>query len=325
MVRAGMEETVAALLDQSIAEPTRRRYDSAWKKYVTWCSGLGESPLPVTEELATCYVVTLAREGLRMETVKYHLAGLRRAQIIAGLAPPEWGAMARLVMVRKGLIRVEATGETEKLKREPVTWRHLEAMKEAWDDESDRGVMLWAAACMCFFGCLRAGEALAPETGEFDPKAHLGWEDVQLQSAASPKWIRVRIKESKTDRLRKGAYVRLPRTDKEICPVVAVLQFMIGRKAGPGPFFTGGSGVGLTRREFVAEVRAALARRGVSSEGISGHSFRIGAATEAARSGASDEEVKALGRWRSREYKGYIRRDEGDQAAAAKRWCKAEK
>ncbi len=43
---------------------------------------------------------------------------------------------------------------------------------------------------------------------------------------------------------------------------------------------------------------------------------------------ASDEEVKALGRWRSREYKGYVRREEGDQAASAKKWAetvKAEK
>ncbi len=318
-----MEETIDALLDQSIAESTRRRYDSAWKRYAAWCSELGERSLPVTEELAMGYVVALARDGLQTETVKYHLAGLRRAQIKAGMAPPEWGVMARLVMLRKGLARVEATGEKEKLRREPVTWNHMRALKEAWVAKGERGTMLWAAACMCFFGCLRAGEALAPETGEFDEKAHLGWEDVQLQDAVSPKWIRVRIKESKTDRLRKGAYVRLPRTDAEICPVVAVLEFMIVRKVGPGPFFMNGEKVGLTRRVFVAEVKKALAESGVPDAGISGHSFRIGAATAAARSGASDEEVKALGRWRSREYKGYIRREEGDQAAAAEKWSKS--
>ncbi len=120
----------------------------------------------------------------------------------------------------------------------------------------------------------------------------------------------------------------LPRTDLEICPVRAVLEFMVVRKAGPGPFIRDREKGGLTRRDFVSEVRKALAERGMPDAGISGHSFRIGAATAAAVSGASDEEVKALGRWRSREYKGYVRREEGDQAASAKKWAetvKAEK
>ena len=63
-----MEETVGFVLDQSIAEPTRRRYASAWKKYSDWCSQLGEAPLPITEDKAMAYVVMLTREGLRVGT-----------------------------------------------------------------------------------------------------------------------------------------------------------------------------------------------------------------------------------------------------------------
>lgn len=314
-----MEQTVDGLLDLAVAGTTLKRYVSVWKRYTEWCGGLGEQPLPVTEELAMGYVVSLARDSMKAGTIKYHLAGLRMVQVRAGMAPPDWGAMARLSMLRKGLARAQATGDAEKLHREPVTWKHMAALKTVWDGDGERGVMLWAAACTCFFGCLRAGEALAPEAGHFDDKAHLSWEDVQMEQVPSPRWIRVRIKESKTDRLRKGAYVRLPRTDADICPVVAVLRYMAARKAGPGPFFRTEGGRGLTRRVFVSEVKAALVKHGIPHQGISGHSFRIGAATEAARSGASDEEVKALGRWRSREYRGYIRREEGDQAAAANR------
>ncbi len=74
----------------------------------------------------------------------------------------------------------------------------------------------------------------------------------------------------------------------------------------------------------MAEVRKALAEKGMPDVGISGHSFRIGAATAAAESGATDE-VKALGRWKSRESKDYIRREEGEQAASAKKWTEAVK
>ncbi len=174
--------------------------------------------------------------------------------------------------------------------------------------------MLWACACMCFFGCMRAGEALSPEGVAFDKKAHLTWVDVQLEDARIPNWIRVRIKESKTDRSRAGAFATLHKTGLDICPVMVVLVFMGERAAGPGPFFKDEKGVSLTRREFVAEVKKVLTAKGIPSAGISGHSFRIGSATAAALSGATDEEVKVLGRWRSREYRSYIRREEGDQA-----------
>ena len=118
------------------------------------------------------------------------------------------------------------------------------------------------------------------------------------------------------DRMRVGAFVTLQRTDLDICPVKAVLKFMAVRVPGPGPFFTGQDGVGLTRRDFVVEVRKAMVEKGIPEAGISGHSIRIGAATAAAAArGASEEDVKALERWRSREYKGYIRREEGDQVA----------
>ncbi len=94
-------------------------------------------------------------------------------------------------------------------------------------------------------------------------------------------------------------------------------EVMVDRKAGPGPFFMDKDKVGLTRRMFVREVNGALVKRGLPSEGISGHSFRIGAASAAAAGGASDEEIKVLGRWKSREYKHYIRRDGAEQAGAA--------
>lgn len=161
---------------------------------------------------------------------------------------------------------------------------------------------------------------MTPEGVQFDAKAHLAWEDVQLEDAPSPRWIRLRIKESKTDRLRAGEFVALQRTDGCICPVKAMLEFMAVRGPGPGPFFSGEEGQGLSRRSFVAEVKRALEKEGLAAEGISGHSFRIGAATAAAEVGASEDDVKALGRWKSREYRGYIRRDEGTQAASAKKW-----
>ena len=59
--------------------------------------------------------------------------------------------------------------------------------------------MLWAAACMCFFGFLRMGEAVVPSAAAYDPDVHLSKADVKADSRSKPSYIEVRIKASKTD------------------------------------------------------------------------------------------------------------------------------
>jgi len=322
VVRAAVESAAEFYFDRGIAESTAKRYAAVWKKYVCVCKCMGWTPLPTTEEKAIAYVVSLAAEGVQAATVKYHLAGIRQAQIKAGLKAPDWGAMAKLSQIRTGIARHRAVSGPSVAVRNPVTLGHLKAMQAVWKKCGGRGVMLWAAACMCFFGCLRAGEALAPDAGGFDSNAHLTFDDVRVDDLEKPRVVLVRIKESKMDRLRRGATVSLGWTGEGICPVKAVLHFIVQRKSGPGPFFSDEAGKALTRREFVSEVKKALSSAGMTNHDISGHSFRIGAATAAAQSGASVDEIKALGRWKSREYQGYVRRGDGGQSSLAKKLAK---
>ncbi len=140
-----------------------------------------------------------------------------------------------------------------------------------------------------------------------------------VDSLEKPRLISIHIKESKTDRLRKGATVTLGWKGENLSPVKALLAFMMLRKAGPGPFFRAQSGEALKRKGFVAEVKKALVCAAMQCHDISGHSFRIGAATAAAQNRTSDSEIKDFGRWRSREYQGYIRRDGVAGAALSKK------
>ncbi len=110
--------------------------------------------------------------------------------------------MAKLGQIHMSLARHRAVQGARAIDRSPVKPRHMRALQEVWRVQGSRGFMLWEAACMFFFRSLRAGEALAPEGGEFDPKAHLTFDDIEVDSLEKPRVVRVRIKESKTDRLR---------------------------------------------------------------------------------------------------------------------------
>lgn len=140
--------------------------------------------------------------------------------------------------------------------------------------------MLWAAACMSFFGHFRAGEVVVPSVSGFDPDIHLAVGDVRVDNVADPAYLEVRLKALKTD----------------LCPVAAVLGYMMIRSGSAGPFFRFQDGRPLTWARFVKAVRVALSAAGVNPRQYSSHSFRIRAATTAGMQGVLDLLVKTLGR-----------------------------
>ena len=146
-----------------------------------------------------------------------------------------------------------------------------------------------------------------PSDGAYDPSAHLSYGDVRTDSLVNTSYITVTIKASKTDPFRKGVTVHIGATKSQLCPVAAVLAYMVQRGSQAGPFFLFEDGRRLTRDRLVAEVRRALERAGVDPSHYSSHSFRIGAATTAAACGLQDSLIKTLGRWESAAYTVYIR------------------
>ena len=94
------------------------------------------------------------------------------------------------------------------------------------------------------------------------------------------------------------------KTGDTICPVSAMLNYLLARGAGPGPLFRFNDGKLLTKARFVSQVREVTA--GVDGKSYLGHSFSRGAATTAAKVGVEDSTIKMLGRWRSDAYQLYI-------------------
>ena len=158
----------------------------------------------------------------------------------------------------------------------------------------------------------RSGEIVVPSDSEYDPTTHLSYGDVRLDNAINPQFLEVTIKASKTDPFRKGVQIYLGRTDSDLCPVAATLNYMVRRGNDSGPFFRYSRSRFLTRERFVSEVRRALAAAGIDSSKYAGHSFRIGAASTAARCGLQDSLIKTLGRWESFAYTLYVRTSRED-------------
>ncbi len=316
----GLGRVVDFYVGQALADSTRRSYLSAKKRYLNFCTLHKVTPIPTNEQLLCHYVAFLAKSGLAASSIKCYLAAMRNLQITEGKGDPNMSAMSKLDLVVRGVKRTQAR-DGQRRPRHPITPELLLMLRKAWLDPArgHDGVMLWAVASLCFFGFLRSGEVTIPTDTSFDKAVHLTFEDFAVDNLKDPTMVRARLKSSKTDPFRKGVDIVVGRTGNRICPVAAMLGYLRARGAGPGPLFRFKEGKPLTKPRFVSQVRETLQARGIDGSSYSGHSFRSGAATTAARAGVEDSTIKMLGRWKSDAYQLYIKTPRHHLAAISTR------
>ena len=183
---------------------------------------------PTSERTLTHFVAALHQNGLAASTVKSYLAAVRYSHIALGLGDPQIGDMSHLEHVVKGLKKSTLQSSRTCL---PITPAILRKLKAVWQQRPNKhdASMLWAISCLCFFGFLRIGEAVAPSDMDFDPETHMGYGDVKVNNTSNPQYIAAYIKASKTDPFRKGVTVYLGTTGLDLCPVAATLNYMVRR------------------------------------------------------------------------------------------------
>jgi len=91
----------------------------------------------------------------------------------------------------------------------------------------------------------------------------------------------------------------LGKTNDDLCPVTALLQYLAMRGGLPGALFQWQDGTPLSKIKFVEAVQQALSAANLPAQQHAGHGFRIGAATTSAMMGLQDSTIQMLGRWKS--------------------------
>lgn len=265
--------------------------------------------MPATETVLCRFVSYLAKAELKLGTIKVYLSAIRYLHIEEGENDPFLPTLHRLHYILQGVKRSQAEKGTERRARLPITPDILRRIKRVWDKSASdyNTIMLWAACCLGFFGFLRTGEMTVPGDGSYDKACHLSREDIAVDNPANPGVIRITIKQSKTDPFRKGVDLFIGKTASDICPVKALLKYLVVRGRAQGPLFIYEDGAYLTRQKLVDALRGVLKKAGLDPSKYCGHSFRIGAATTAAERGMEDAVIKTLGRWRSLAYLEYVK------------------
>ena len=157
------------------------------------------------------------------------------------------------------------------------------------------GAMLWAACLIAYYAFMRVSEFTTPCAISYKPDNSLMRSDIKLKN----KVISINIRRSKTDQYRQGKKAIIAENKTLLCPVKALKKYLKYRGINEGPLFIFESGEYLTPKTFNKFIKSVLK----SEHGkFTSHSFRIGAASAAAKAGCPKYIIKQAGRWRSDVY-----------------------
>jgi len=183
-----LDGVVCSLYQAGLAPSTQKAYSAGKKQFLSFCDRAGLTPLPVSETKMCQFVTFLKEEGLRHQMAKSYLSAVQHLQISQDYGDPKMSSIPKLELVIRGMKRLQASLPTRP--RLPITpdilWKIWDCNQE-WDH-----IMLWAAMCLCFFGFLRSGEAVVPDTG-FDPSQHLSYQDIAMDNTLQPSYVQVTI------------------------------------------------------------------------------------------------------------------------------------
>jgi integrase len=289
---------------------TRKTYSTGQRSFINFTRlyslyNINGDILPATQPAIMSWVASLGGK-VQPKTIKAYLSAVRSLHVDADLpfTVCESPIVQRLI---RGIKRFH--GERDRKPVQPITRSILLALLAQLHPNIVPGhTTLYAAYCLAYAGLLRSGEITAG-SGKSSASLNLTRNAVQFfPDFNNCTHLVLHLPALKTDPFRKGVSITMAAAPGHAsCPVAAIKRLFTELPCtGKAPLFEGLDGKPLHYNAFVAGVRTALTAAGINPSGFAGHSFRRGAATEAAAAGYSDYEIQLLGRWRSDSYKLYI-------------------
>ncbi|XP_073470547.1 integrase/recombinase xerD homolog [Aquarana catesbeiana] len=286
-------------IKRSVSENTWASYNRVWQEWISFVQALGEDPVGQgVSSLLLYYVVQKLDEGVSVSRMNTQLAGLAFLFKLQGQpdVTKEFWVRQALKGYRRAVVKRDS--------RRPVTFEILRGIVDKLGVvcSSEYEVVLFKVAfVLAFFGAFRIGELVSPSK---KVQGGIRLQEVQLDEEG----VSIFLRKSKTDQGGRGRMVRIyPIHGSPQCPVGTVREFLKVRPDFQGPLLVHQKGTWLSRFQFVAVFKKCLQGLGLEEKDFSSHSFRIGAATEAARLGLDVEVIKRIGRWESNRFQSYVR------------------
>jgi len=269
---ADAPDRIAALVEASIADNTRRAYRSDLAHFEAWGGQLPAGPAVVASYLAA------HTETLSVATLVRRLATISKAHEARGLPNPCRSEIVRATLRGVKRKRGIAQREAKPLLREDL-FRVLDAMGDGVKGARDRALLL-----IGFAGGFRRSELVGLDCADIE-RVRQG--------------LIITLRRSKTDQEGAGRKVGLPFGRTRHCPILALDRWLTVAGIDEGPIFRPVDRHGHVAAERLCGeavslvVKERVAAAGIDPTCFSGHSLRAGFATSAAQAGVPSFKIRA--------------------------------
>lgn len=300
---------------------------TSWKSYASAINNLQrcnkdldcELSLPFSKSDTLMFIGWILSKKLKSSTASKYLSGIRTWHLANGWDEP----MLRDPLVKQvldGAANFDKLQQKEKKDRRlPMTIVAMKLLnklisKQYWPKEKKTRV--WFTACLAWAGSFRIHEILSRQKRKFDPTTTLIGKRFKIKQVniddQRTEIISVFLRCPKEDKSGKGVTLEIFKDETFMCPSKAWYDW---RKTcsfplDPNkPLIREASGSAYTGKAFQKDLTTAMgptiAKMGRGK--FSTHSFRAGKATELAKNGFSEEQIKRTGRWHSDAYLSYTK------------------
>jgi hypothetical protein len=199
--------------------------------------------------------------GLKCSTIKLYLAGVRHFGITYANRNPlvdQYGN--QLLRIHNVLKSVKNSDPKPARKKLPITYVLLAKMFNCLKNgifNSVTDLVLQTACVVAFFGFLRCGEFTCKTN--VDSNIHLCIGDIDF---VSHDCVKLFLKTSKTDVYRQGVYIKLLKTDNDLCSYKLLRKLIMNRKSSNAtekdPLFVEEHNIALSRNYFMSKLKTLL-------------------------------------------------------------------
>lgn len=301
---AGLQRFAAGLIAAGVTSSTQQAYRRVWLSLKEFCKLLGHeewASLPVDPATVLLFLAHRFASGLAGSSLASYASAIAYLHKLNGLSDP-----TKAFAVHKLLVGAQKLTPMADL-RLPITKHILCKLVSSVAFTSPSpyyAALLRCLFTLAFHGFFRLGELIPYSVAEMGKVVAI--KDLTILEGKPA--LRIQLRHSKNKPVNQTPIITLQSSsDLAICPVLSMRRFLAFRGLAHGPIFVNPAGFPITKKWFNSQFNLCLQFVGLDVSRFKGHSFRIGAASEAAAAGFSDAQIRHLGRWKSDAFKVYIR------------------
>lgn len=298
-------ENLDKLTKAALAPSSMKTYKRAWEKFNTFSIQLFDQILtpPLSVATISLFVAYLFQHKYATRTISTYLSAIGYVHKMLSLVDPTQSFLIQKLI--DGAHRIAPTVDS----RMPITIGVLNKLvnnlsvfiTSNYELKCFKALYLFA-----FSAFARIGELIVTNENKVDAVIQLS--DITVQYISDrPENIQVCFRNFKHNNGKTAKTITFSHGDASTSAVLALVEYLHVRISSPGPLFCLQNGQPLNRAHFDRILHKNIAFCGLDSSRYKGHSFRVGAATNAAEKGLSDAQIRSMGRWNSNAFQNYIR------------------